>query len=83
MRDGEIEAVEKGIIAVQIDGKVHYLSRYCTHEGADLSLGYVDDDKQLRCPWHNLRFSKEGKQPCKTLKDLKTYSKVDGKYVAD
>ena len=80
---GEIKAVAAGIISVQVGGDISYLSRYCTHEGADLSLGYLDESGRVRCPWHNLCFNKDGKQPCKTLKNLKTYRKEGDEYVAD
>jgi len=79
----EIKVVKSGIISVEIEGEVHYLSRYCTHEGADLSLGYLDEYGCLRCPWHNLAFDTDGKQICKSLKNLKKYRKEGDEYVVD
>jgi nitrite reductase/ring-hydroxylating ferredoxin subunit len=78
----KIKIVKPGIISVEIDGELHYFSRYCTHEGADLSLGYVDEHDCLGCPWHNLKFDKNGKQSCKSLKNLKKYRKEGDDYVA-
>jgi len=50
------------------------MDRFCTHEGGDLALGYVDDEV-IRCPLHSLPFClKTGTQPCKTLKNLEVTS---------
>lgn len=48
-------------------------ARLCPHEGADLSLGTLQDG-QLICPWHNLRFDlRDGKSQCTGLMDLRMY----------
>lgn len=79
-----IRATSKNIISVTVEGKTTYLSRYCTHEGADLSLGYIDDEGNLRCPWHNLYFDPStGEQPCKSLKNLKKYKTENEEPVSD
>jgi len=83
MKDGEVKAVTKGIVAFKHEDEIYYLSRFCTHEGADLSLGYIDEQGRLRCPWHNLCFKKDGNQPCRTLKNLKRYLKEGERYVPD
>lgn len=73
IKDGEIKVVSSGVIAIREGEKIRAFSRYCTHEGADLSLGYVKDGN-IRCPWHNLPFClKTGIQPCQSLKNLKEY----------
>jgi nitrite reductase/ring-hydroxylating ferredoxin subunit len=42
-------------------------SRWCPHEGADLSLGCVKDG-QIHCPWHNLPIDfRTGMSACSTM----------------
>ena len=67
-----LQVIDNSKIMVKIGDETSVLSRYCPHEGADLSLGYIKDGK-LRCPWHNLCFNIKGEQPCKSLKNLKSY----------
>lgn len=77
---GVIRAVDGRTCVARLgDGSVVAFGRRCTHEGADLSLGYVDGDR-IRCPWHNLPFDpKTGENPCKSLKRLKTFpASVEG-----
>jgi len=76
--DGQVRAVDDRTIEVTVDGKRYLLSRYCPHEGADLSFGYVQDGK-LHCPWHNLCFDvRTGHQPCRSLKDLRVVGSGSG-----
>jgi len=67
-----VRAIDSGKIEVTINDKTAILSRYCPHEGADLSLGFIRNEK-LICPWHNLCFNLDGSQPCKSLKNLRVY----------
>ncbi len=54
-------------------GKSVYVQRYCTHEGADLCGGYVEDGR-IYCPRHNLPFDlRTGRSPCSVLKGLKLH----------
>lgn len=77
IKEGEIKAISSSAIAIRSNNKIKVFSRYCSHEGADLSLGYVRDN-DLRCPWHNLPFCLEtGVQPCQSLKNLKEYIVTD------
>lgn len=73
MKTGEIKAVSSSIIVIKTDDGIKAFSRYCSHEGADLSLGYVQDNK-IHCPWHNLPFDvNSGIQPCQSLKNLREH----------
>lgn len=53
-------------------------SRRCPHEGADLSCGFVRDER-LVCPWHNLTFDPDtGASPCQELPPLRILpSRID------
>jgi nitrite reductase/ring-hydroxylating ferredoxin subunit len=74
LKPGDIRALDaKTCVARLEDGSLVAFQRLCTHEGADLALGYVDGDR-IRCPWHNLPFeAREGVSPCQTLKKLRTF----------
>lgn len=73
LQRGEVCAIDKDCIVVKTEAGVFGLSRYCPHQGADLSLGYIKDG-QLHCPWHNLYFDpKTGHQPCRSLKNLNVF----------
>ena len=73
LQPNQIVGVDDDRILVQTEDGIVCLSRYCTHMGADLSLGYMKDGK-IRCPWHNLWFDpKTGKQPCRNLENLKFF----------
>jgi len=67
-----IEPFSGDLAVVNLDnGKRVIISRYCTHEGADLCGGYIRDGN-IVCPKHNLPFSlKDGTSPCLTLNSLK------------
>lgn len=56
--EGEVKAVEvegKQIILVKSGEKIYALSRFCTHEDADLSEGFTADGR-LVCPLHLSQF---------------------------
>ncbi|MEM1994932.1 MAG: Rieske 2Fe-2S domain-containing protein [Nitrososphaerales archaeon] len=58
IREGEIKAFKvdgKQIILVKNGGKIYALSRFCTHEEADLSTGFLLEDR-LVCPLHLSQF---------------------------
>jgi nitrite reductase/ring-hydroxylating ferredoxin subunit/ectoine hydroxylase-related dioxygenase (phytanoyl-CoA dioxygenase family) len=64
-----LASLETGQIQVEIIA----FSRYCPHQGADLSLGVVHDG-EIMCPWHNLPIDPaSGASPCHSLKKLKVY----------
>jgi len=71
---GEVRAVDKATCVARLaDGSVVAFGRRCPHEGADLSLGYIEGNV-VRCPWHNLPFdARTGSSPCQSLKQLKTF----------
>jgi len=56
--DGEIKVVDvdgEEAILVRSQGRVYALSRYCSHEKADLSTGFLAEDR-LVCPLHLSQF---------------------------
>lgn len=57
-------------VAQTRSGEVFSFRRHCPHQGADLSLGRVVEDRVV-CPWHNLPFDLlTGRSPCTTLAGL-------------
>jgi nitrite reductase/ring-hydroxylating ferredoxin subunit len=52
LAEGEIAAYGPRHVAVRHAGRTHVLSRFCPHQGADLSLGRLTPDGALVCPWH-------------------------------
>lgn len=63
---------DKTTLIISTDEGEYEVSRFCPHEGADLSKGYIDENEMIRCPWHHLMIDpKTGKTPCKHLKQLK------------
>ena len=84
LKPGDVRAFDQKTCLARLDsGKLVAFGRRCTHEGADLALGYVEGER-VRCPWHGLPFDvSSGKSPCQTLKALKVYDSEerDGKVV--
>lgn len=74
LQSGRIQALSDKICITRLeDGEVRAFSRFCPHQGADLSLGVVRNGEVL-CPWHNLPLDPgTGTSPCHSLKKLKTY----------
>ncbi len=72
---GAVRPVSKGICVARLsENEVIAVGRRCTHQGADLSGGWVADGK-LVCPWHNLHYDSEtGAPPCKSLRPLRRYA---------
>ncbi len=79
---GSLYPISSKVCLARISRKhIVAFARRCPHEGADLSLGTLQDG-QLVCPWHNLRFDlHDGKSHCKGVGDLSLYklSERDGK----
>jgi nitrite reductase/ring-hydroxylating ferredoxin subunit len=71
---GSIQAIAgDACVARLADDRFAAFSRYCPHEGADLSCGFLKDE-QLVCPWHNLVFDLgTGASPCKSLPVLRHF----------
>lgn len=38
------------------EGTFFAIDDLCTHEDASLSEGWIEDDCQVTCPWHDARF---------------------------
>ncbi len=72
---GEIKPVSRAVCVARTENnQVRTFSRYCPHNGADLSLGTIRNGK-IVCPWHNLPIDLEtGSSPCQSLKKLKIIS---------
>lgn len=68
----------KDILVVNIDGKYFAMDDTCTHAGASLSEGSLENST-ITCGWHGAQFDcKSGKMvkfPAK-INDLKTYNVV-------
>lgn len=58
LSEGEIQSVDisdKEIMLVKKDGKIYALDRICTHERADLSMGFLGEN-YVTCPLHLSQF---------------------------
>jgi nitrite reductase/ring-hydroxylating ferredoxin subunit len=75
-----VDAREKRIMIVNVNGALHAVDRICTHEEADLSTGFLLGSV-VTCPLHLSRFdvaTGEVQNPPATI-SLKSYSlKVEG-----
>lgn len=69
--------IEKEVMVISLNGQVFCLQARCTHAGAPLAEGSIEDDI-LTCPWHGSKFritdgevvkgpAKKGLQVYKTL----------------
>jgi nitrite reductase/ring-hydroxylating ferredoxin subunit len=54
----EIEGMEEGIAVFRRGDRIFAVGDSCTHMGASLSEGYLDDDCVV-CPWHGWVFRLE------------------------
>jgi nitrite reductase/ring-hydroxylating ferredoxin subunit len=69
--NGSIEVVDAAWCRVTEGGISRTVGRFCTHEGADLSCGYLQNGR-LYCPFHHLHFDPvTGKAPHDGFKPLK------------
>lgn len=66
---------DKKILVVNLDGKIYATDRICTHQEADLSLGFLSP-QGVRCPLHlsvfDLKTGIPQNPPAET--PLKTYN---------
>jgi len=71
---GQIRALSAKICLARMEnGDFRAFSRYCPHQGSDLSLGVIRNG-ELMCPWHNLPLNPAtGGSPCESLKKLQLY----------
>ena len=86
LADGAVKAVEAGgcaIALVRQGDLYHALEDRCTHMGAPLSQGAVEDG-MLVCPWHGREFCvKDGS--CPSAQGVRTFPvevRADGIFVA-
>jgi len=54
LRQFDLKEVE--ILVVKFNGQIYCLQARCTHAGAPLVEGELNDDV-LQCPWHGSRFN--------------------------
>lgn len=47
--------IEKEVMVISLNGQVFCLQARCTHAGAPLAEGSIEDDI-LTCPWHGSKF---------------------------
>lgn len=52
---GTIQPIDEKWIEVTTGGQTHILSRICSHEGADLACGYVQNGRVF-CAWHHMNY---------------------------
>jgi len=50
-----VDVAGKRLMIVNVDGTLHAVDRICTHETADLSLGFLTGS-EVTCPLHLSRF---------------------------
>lgn len=58
LEPGELAYVEVGdepVCLINVNGEIHAMSDYCTHEDASLSDGTIDGD-EIECPLHGGAF---------------------------
>jgi nitrite reductase/ring-hydroxylating ferredoxin subunit len=71
LEPNSVKAVSRSLCAARSEEQIILFSRFCPHQGADLSAGHVDGST-LSCPWHNLRLDlSTGQSMCTTLRGLK------------
>jgi 3-phenylpropionate/trans-cinnamate dioxygenase ferredoxin component len=76
---------DKKILVTRIQNKIYATDRICTHEYADLSTGFLnEEEKTITCPLHFSRFELEtgiSQNPPAKI-PLKTYdTKMEDDYV--
>lgn len=70
LQPATIQVKDAHTCIVQTENGVAEFPRYCPHEGADLTQGYIEDGK-LYCPWHSLAFElKTGSYNCSAFRPL-------------
>jgi nitrite reductase/ring-hydroxylating ferredoxin subunit len=71
---GQIKALSAKVCLARMEnGEFRAFSRFCPHQGSDLSLGVIDKG-EIMCPWHNLPLDPAtGGSPCESLKKLQLY----------
>lgn len=84
--EGTMRAVDldgRQLMLINLEGQYYALDRTCTHETADLSLGFLTDNV-VTCPLHLSRFDIKTGEALSTpaTLPLKTYNvKTDGNEV--
>ena len=77
---------KKDILVVNIEGNYYAISNVCTHEGARLHEGSLND-RELTCPWHGAKWDvTTGKlilfsEKLKSLRSFKVSIENDSVYV--
>lgn len=77
LKNDEVIAIDKKTCVARIDGNLISFSRYCTHQGADLALGYIDENK-IVCPYHGAKFDlTTGRSPCEGLNNIRVNNIIE------
>jgi UDP-MurNAc hydroxylase len=63
----EIEQRQKRII-IEAGGTRYSIDRYCPHQGADLSQGWLSEGRFWTCPRHRWNFALDKEGQCMTSK---------------
>lgn len=51
-------------MVIEARGKQYSVNRFCPHQGADLSHGWIEQDRYLVCPRHRWRYDLEKEGQC-------------------
>ena len=51
----EVQVDGESICIVNVEGKYYAIGNICTHPGAELHEGELND-KELKCPWHGAKW---------------------------
>lgn len=68
---GEVRPLDASYAIARTSSGTFVFSRYCPHEGADLTTGYLRNGR-IHCPWHNLGIDLQtGASQCRSLARLR------------
>ena len=56
----QVTLLDERIVVVRLGGDVRAFTDRCAHRGTAVSLGWVEDDVILRCPYHGWTYGPDG-----------------------
>jgi phenylpropionate dioxygenase-like ring-hydroxylating dioxygenase large terminal subunit len=59
-RPQQVTVLDERIVVVRLAGEIRAFADRCAHRGTALSLGWVEDDVLLRCPYHGWTYGPDG-----------------------